>query len=264
MSTDLDDVFGPDKAEQPAPEPQAEPTPAPPPEPEAPAEPAPEPEEAQAEPAPGDRRTVPLAALEGERKARQDWKDRAARAETEAQELRKQLDEARKPAPVPQHAPAPLTAEDYANNPGAVLERVQQVVLNERLNTSEMMLRQSIGAEKVDAAIAEFKAEAAKDPALFGKLYSQPDPYGWMHKEVERRRAFAEIGENPAEYRARLEAEIRAKLEAEMGGQAPAAPAPQPSAAPRAPSLAGVRSAMPRSAPVVTGNTPLGNVLPNG
>ena len=247
------------------------------PAPEAPPAPAPEPQEqeqpdedegdaapeqdegedAAPAPKPGER-TVPLAALE---KVRQDWKEKAVRAETERDELRRQLEEAKRVAQQPPQQyqqPPPL---DPVQNPEAFVERVQQVVLNERLNASEMMLRREIGAEAVDAAIAEFKQAAQADPSLFPKLYQQSDPYAWMAKQVEVLRVQREIGDDPAAYRARLRAEIEAELAAR--GDAPLPPqAPVSPAARLPPSLANARSAAPRSNGAWSGPTPLSELFP--
>jgi hypothetical protein len=244
---------------------------------EAEAPPAPEPKdaappEAEAPPAPPegepepqqqtrDGRTVPLSALEGERKARQDWKDKAARAETERDELRKQLEEIKRqpPAPPPQQyqPPAPINP---AEDPQGFVSRIQEVMLNERLNQSELLARRDHGAEKIEAAIAEFKTAAQADPALFPKLYGQPDPYGWMLQQVDKMRAQREIGDDPSAYKSKLEAEIRERLMAEMGQQQPQQPRVSPAAG-MAPSLANVRSAAPRSAPAFSGPPSLGDVL---
>lgn len=267
MSNSLDDILqgapppAPPEQEPPPPPPEAEPAPAEAP----PAEPA---DDIPATPdGMVDRRVM--------ERARRDYKDRAARAEAERDAIRKEfedakrlLEEMRKPAPPPpepQPQYQPLTAEEVTRDPSLLLGRMQEAILNERLNTSEMLLRNSIGAEKVDAAVAEFKAAAQTDPTLMGRLYSQPDPYGWLVKEVERRRTLAEIGDDPAAYRERLRAEAvaeaRAKWEEEAGmvpfpGAAPVQPAPA-----RAPSLANARAAMPRSAPVSTGPTPMSDIL---
>lgn len=246
MSDDLNDFLTRKGDPEPAAE-QPEPQQAPEPAAEAPETDADEADIEEVEARPGDTRRVTLATLEAVRK---DWKEKAIRHETEAVELRRQLEEAKRAPPMP-----PPTPIDFAANPEALVERVQQVVLNERLNTSEMMLRDKIGAEKVDAAVAEFKAAAAADPALMTKLYTQPDPYGWLQKEVERRRAQAEIGDDPAAYKARLRAEWEAEQQTAVNQPA------SPALAGRAPSLAGVRSAMPRSAPVVTGPTPLSDIF---
>lgn len=219
---------------------------------------APEPEAKTEDepPASTDGRTVPLAALEKVRAERADHKERAARFEGELAEVRRQLEEAKRGPAIQPQAPQPINPVE---NPEGFVERIQQVVLNERLNTSELMLRKELGAETVDAAIAEFQAAAKADPSLFPKLYSQPDPYAWMHKQVERIRAQAEIGDDPAAYRAKLEADLRAKWEAEQGAAPVAKVSP---AAGLAPSLANARSAASRSAPTFTGPTPLEDLFP--
>ena len=53
-------------------------------------------------------------------------------------------------------------------------------VLNARLNASETMLRQRLGAHKVSALIRQFKVAAEDDPALFAALYKKRDPYRWL------------------------------------------------------------------------------------
>lgn len=236
--------------------PEAPPAEAAAPEAEAPAPEAPDPEaEAEAEAPTGIH-----AALAAEREKRRDWKEKAIRAEGEMAELRRQLEEARKPptAPAPQYQPpAPI---DPTVDPQGFVSRVQEVMLNERLNTSELMLRREIGAEKVEAAIAEFKEAAKGDPSLFPKLYAQPDPYGWMAKQVEVMRLQKEIGEDPGAYRARLIAEERAKWEAERGEAPLTAPTRSPAAG-LPPSLASARNAAPRGATPFTGPPPLEDVF---
>lgn len=240
------------------PAPEAPPEPAPEPEPqeqEAPEE-APEEapdEEAPPEPKPGER-TVPLAALE---KQRRDHKERAAKLEGERDALLRQLEEikrAQQQPAQPQYQP-PQQPIDPVQDPAGYHAQVQQIMLNERLNMSEMQLRREIGAEAVDAAINEFKEAAAKDPSLFPKLYQQPDPYGWLAKQVEVMRFQREVGEDPAAYKARL----RAEWEAEQAAAQPAAPAAP--AVRLNPSLANVRSAAPRSNGAWAGETPLADIL---
>jgi hypothetical protein len=253
--TELDTFLG--GAGEPAPEPQPEPAPEPTPEPEeqeeAPEEEAPEPEEAPPEPT-KDGRTVPLAVLEKQRK---DHKERAARLEGELAELRRQFDEAKRTAqqPPPQYQPPPQPL-DPVQDPAGFMERVQQVALNERLNTSELLLRKEIGPEAVDAAISEFKEAAKGDPSLFQKLYQQADPYGWMAKQVEVMKMQREIGSDPAAYKAKL----RAEWEAERAAAAEVPPPVSP-AARLAPSLANARSAAPRATGAWAGPTPMEDIL---
>jgi len=195
--------------------------------------------------------------VESTKREREDWKSKAVRAETERDELRRQLEEAKRPA-AQQQPPQPI---DPAQDPQGFTQRIQGVVLNERLNVSELLLRKELGAEKVDALIAEFKQAAQYDPSLFQKLYAQPDPYGWAAQQVEVMRLQREIGTDPAAYRARIEAEARAKWDAEHAANGNGAQQRQSPAAGMAPSLANARSVAGRSAPAFTGDLPLSEIL---
>ena len=225
-----------------------------------PAAAAPKPDDDDAEPpeAREGEPVVPRRALEDERHKRQNYVAQAAKFEAERDMLAKQLEELKR-APAPQAQPQAQPQYQPINpaeNPQAYHQQVQQTLLNERLNMSEMMLRKELGAEKVEAAVAEFKQHAQADPRLYTQLYQQPDPYGWMASEVDRLRLIREVTTDPAGY----EAKLRAKWEAEGG--TPQAPAPRVSpVAGLAPSLANVRSALPRSSPAYTGPQSLDDIL---
>ena len=75
--------------------------------------------------------------------------------------------------------------------------------------------------------MAEFRNLANADPTLFGKLYSQPHPYAWLTREVDRLRLVRDVGDDPAAYREKILAEERAKWEAEAKA-APAVHHPPP------------------------------------
>lgn len=208
--------------------------------------------------------TIPRSAFI---KAREDWKAKAVRAETEAAErarqladVQRQLDELRKAPPAPPQPvqqqpqrPEPPPLPDPETNPAgyvaALIERqqqaAQQMIVAERFNASEARLRDKIGDAEVDAMVAEFQHAAQQDPMLGAALHQQRDPFAWAHKQMQARRAQAEIGTDPAAYRARLEAELREKIAAEMAAAQPGQP--QRPAVPRLqPSLANGRSAAPR------------------
>jgi hypothetical protein len=208
------------------------------------------------EPSPGEP-VVPRRALEDERHKRQNYVAQAAKFEAERDMLAKQLEELKRAPPQQAQQPAQPQYQpiDPAQDPAGYHARIQGVLLNERLNMSEMMLRKELGAEKVDAAIAEFKQHAAADPRLYTQLYQQTDPYGWMAGEVERLGLIRRVTTDPAGY----EAELRAKWEAEANGTAPA-PRVSP-AAKLPPSLANVRSALPRSSSAYTGPQSLDDIL---
>ena len=95
------------------------------------------------------------------------------------------------------------------------MQQQAATLLNERLNNSEMMLREKIGDEKLGEYVEEFRQMAQADPTLFGKLYSQPHPYNWMTREVDRLRLVRDVGSDPAAYRDKILAEGRAQWEAE-------------------------------------------------
>lgn len=228
------------------------------PEAEAPAPDAPEPDgDHDDEP---EEETGIRKALAAERDKRRDWKEKAIRAEGEMAELRRQLEAARQPPQQPQEQRQPPPPVDPSVDPQGFVARVQEVMLNERLNTSEMMLRRELGTEKVDAAIAEFKEAMKENPGLQQQLYGQPHPYEWMHKQVEIRRLQRDIGTDPDAYRAKIEAELRAKWEAERGEQPLTVPARSPAAG-LPPSLATARNAVPRGTSAFNGPPPLEDVF---
>jgi hypothetical protein len=254
-------------------EPKAPPAEAPAPEkaaPEAKAEPAAKPDKAKPEPedeadppeALEGEPVIPRRAYEDERRKRQDWKARAVEAETKHKDLQRQFEDAqrRATAPPPQQQAPPQPPPDPATNPQGwaqhVVQQQQAALLNERLNNSEMMLSDKIGAEKLSEYVNEFRQMANADPTLFGKLYSQPHPYAWLTREVDRLRLVRDVGDDPQAFRAKIEAEARARWEQEAKAQ----PAPSPAAGMQ-PSLGTARSVAGRTAGAWTGEPSLDDVL---
>lgn len=217
-----------------------------PPEPEKPADepkgdtPPAEPAKGEGEPpAPESEKHVPLSALEAERKTRQDWKEKAVRAEERQKALEAQLEQIRQQQP--QQPQQPPSAE--------------ALVLNERFNMSEMMLRQQ--HEDVDEVIGRFMQEAEKNPALGAELRRQTHPYQWAYQYAKRLALMDEIGNDPNAYREKLKEQIKA----ELAQQQPAEPAP-PKQSPQIPqSLASARSVGSRTASAYSGPTPLDAIL---
>lgn len=193
-------------------------------------------------------KTVPLDALEAERKQRKDWKEKALRLEGELAAYQR----AQQQAQHPQGDPMPVDP----------LVEVQNQVLNERFNMSEMIARRDY--PDLDEKLAIFEKAAQENPALAMQLRTQPHPWDWMYKEAQKIQLLQEIGDNPSSYREKLEKELREKLMAELG-QAPAqAAAPAPAAAPAAQipqSLATARSAGARTAPAWSGPSSLDSIL---
>lgn len=188
---------------------------------------------------------VPLAALEAERKGRQDWKEKAIRLEEEAKQLRERM----------QAQPTQQPAEQRQMDP---MQQIREEMLNHRFNTSEMLARQRHA--DLDDVMVHFREAAQKNPALGLQLLNEADPYGFAYREGKKAKAFKDIGEDPDAYRARLEAEILAQLQQTQPEASAAALAA--AAKPALPtSLAGARSSASRMAPAFTGPAPLDTIL---
>lgn len=176
---------------------------------------------------------VPLAALEAERKTRQDWKEKAIRYEEELKQLRQQ-------AQPQQFQPQQLDP----------LQSIQQQVINERFNTSEMLVKRDHA--DADEVVGVFMEAAKANPALAAALHQQRHPWEFAYKEGKRLLMLKEVGDDPAAYRAKVEAEIRAQLQSQAQ---PQVQLPQ--------SLNGARSVAPRNAPSWTGPTPITELFSN-
>lgn len=183
---------------------------------------------------------VPLAALEAERKGRQDWKERAIRYEEELKALKAN-----------QQAAAQQAAPQQPMDPVA---RVEQQMVNERFNTSEMLMRDKHA--DLDETVDVFSAAAKQNPALLAQLQMARHPWEFAYREGKRLQAMAELGDDPSAY----EAKIRAKIMAELQSQPTQAAA---SAPPIPQSLASARSSAARSAPSFSGPQPLKNLFEN-
>jgi hypothetical protein len=238
---------------------------------------APEPEKPAEEPAPEPAEDEPEAggnlgkALAAERAKRQDWKEKAVRFEEQAKardselaEIRRQLEEMRKPQAPQQPAPQPEPEyiPDPMQDPRGFFQyqqaQMQRTELNTRLNLSEAYARQQHGAEKVDAAVQEFTAAVKQNPALYQQMVQAPLPYEFVMQQAEALRLQREIGTDPTAYRARIEAELRERIMAEMQGTA----APVSRAPNLPPSLASARSAAPRAMPPeAAGDMSLSDIL---
>ncbi|VVE10433.1 hypothetical protein [Pandoraea commovens] len=192
---------------------------------------------------------VPLKALEEERKGRQDWKEKAIRAEAALEALRTQQ---------PQTQAAQAQPQTVDMDLGTTL-------FNERLNVSEMLLRSK--HDDVDDMVEVFKGAVAKNPALGAELTRQANPYGWMYEQAKRIKAMEEIGSDPEAYRQKVRDELMAQMQADQQAQAasttaaaaPATPVTPPPVIPK--TLATARSAAPRTAPAWTGPTSLSDIL---
>lgn len=197
---------GKEPMEQEAPAPEVAPVEPPAPEPEAP--PAPEPTPEPPVEAPREDKSVPLSALLDER-------DRRKAAEAKAAEF-----EARHSAPAPVDMPDPI--DDPRGFADWQQGQVQQALVSQRFEMSDLMAKQQYGEETVKTA-AEWAMDKAKADPLFAQAYmQQPHPIDWIVREHKRSALVNDIGDNVDDWFAR---------EAEKRGYAPTAPNPAPAPA---------------------------------
>lgn len=191
------------EAPMPEPEPVIEPTPevvaeeaAPEPTPE----PTPEPQE--------EARHVPLATFLDKRDEARELKRRVA--ELEAQTAK----------PAPADMPDPI--DDPQGFAGWQQEQVQQALVAQRFEISDLMAKQAHGEETVKAA-ADWAMERAKSDPSFKMAYmQQPHPLDWIVREHKRVGLITEIGDNVDDWFAR---EAAKRGYAQSAPNAAAAPA---------------------------------------
>lgn len=186
-------------------------------------------------------KTVPLDALEAERKQRKDWKEKALRLEGEL-------------AAYQRGAQAQQPQQQYEPQDVDPVQQVEMRAFHRHLNMSETIARQN--HPDLDEKFAVFQKAAQADPTLVQRVFNDPHPWGAMYREAQKIQMLQEIGDNPTSYREKLKAEIMAELgqtQAAAPAAAPAAQIPQ--------SLATARSAASRSAPAWTGPSSLDSIL---
>lgn len=176
---DLEEVMnGPEQTEQAQPEPV---------EPEVVVEPevAPEPEKAEEAP------SIPVSVV---------------------QELRREIRELKAASQRQPEQPAPDVIEDPDGYRDYVARNVNQSVTNTKLEMSRFMAEREFGKETVEAAYEYFDAH----PEQTQEFLKAPSPFHAAVEAFNKHRVTAEIGDDPAAYRAKLEAEIRASVQAEL------------------------------------------------
>jgi hypothetical protein len=211
----------------------------------------------------------------GERKRRQEAEQKLSDREKEFAELQKRLEklesggqpQGQKPAAKPAEVPDPwLDPEGYARHIQAETEKRTFATL---VTVSQGVMRSK--HDDYDDVEKIFRDECKSNPYLAKQLRDSPFPAQFAYEQGKRLMALREIGDDPAAFRAKIEADIKAKIEAEKAAPPPSAqPSPAPAASapptpqppPPPPSLAGVTSSAPRKATAkFEGPTPLDAIL---
>jgi hypothetical protein len=241
MSESMDEIFGGEKpaeaTPEPTPQPEPEATPEPAPEAQA-SEPdaAPEPEsEPKPEPEPP---TVPLQALQEERRKRQEY---------ERQLAEYQAQKAQEPPP------------DFFADPDQWAQHqqkaMQEQMWSQTIAISESLAREMYGAEKFDTAIEAFEGEVAKNPSLAAQMRNAANPALFAYKAGQEALKMREIGglDNIDSY---IERKVSERLAEHQQKQSQVAQAPRPT------SLAGQSSEGGASPPKWEGPPKLADLLP--
>jgi hypothetical protein len=213
QQTTIDQILAPAPAAQPNPDPgqvaqpapsQEQGTPPPAADPAVAAPPVHQPEPA---------RTVPLSEHIEERKARQQAQQLAAYYEGQLRALGEAQRQQQQPQPQPID-PVANPEQAYAHVLHAIAERDRQAAIqaqHHQANISEMLAVKEHGAAAVEAA-----RQAAIEQGLGQHFLARRDPYSDLMQWHRSQQLAQEVGNDPAAYRAKIEAEVRAKVLAEM------------------------------------------------
>lgn len=176
-------------------------------------------------PAPQTERTVPLKAVEDERRKRQELERKLAEYEAK-------LAQQQQPEPAP----------DWTLEPEVAAQRLQadfeRRAFSLKVEMSERMVRQQhADYEEVRDAFAQ---AAQADPRLAQALVNHPFPAEFAYQQGKRIKMLMEIGDDPEAY-------IERRIAERLGqSQQPAAQAPKPQSAPVPKSLARTANTQPR------------------
>lgn len=213
------------------------------------------------------QRMVPQAALHAEKQKVKryteevaDFRKQLADSNAAWERRMAQLVEAVKPKQEAQAAPDfyedPVAASRHAVSPQ--FEQFNQVILaNAKLVAETKYGDEAVGT--AEQAFIDALQSQKLDPADYHKVVNSPNRYAAAVQWHKRQQAQAEIGDDPAAFRAKVEAELKAKYGITEDGQQaqqPAKPAPVlPS------NLAGARSVGARSGPAWSGPATLNDIF---
>jgi hypothetical protein len=211
---------------------------------------------------------VPHEALHAEKQKVKRYTDEVVDLRKSNEALQRQITEVLQRIPVPkqEQAEAVDPIDAFFKDPtGAAREAVNPQF--QQLQTTLQAITKDIAItrfteETVSAAEAAFN-EAAKtgsiDPAVHAKINNSPNPWAAAVQWHKQQAARAEIGDDPAAFRAKLEAEILAKHGLTADGQATEVLPPKTTVMPS--NLTGARNVGTRSAPAWSGPPSLTDIF---
>jgi hypothetical protein len=215
---------------------------------------------------PGQSKMVPHEALHAEKQKVKRYTDEVADFRKSNESLQRQVTELLQRIPVPKVDKPP--APDFFEDPGAAtrhevqqsvspqFDQINQTLLAIARDNAETRFTPEMVSEAEQAFIGALQSKTL-DPAEYQKVVSSPNRYAAAVQWHKRQLAQKEIGDDPAAFRAKVEAELREKITAEMqGGQQPA---PRSPAMPS--NLAGARNVGARSGPAWSGPSSLQDIF---
>lgn len=181
--------------------------------------------EAPAEEAPQERedKSVPLATF-------LDMRDKQKDAERRAADYERQLAEAR--ASQQQRPQIPDPFDDPTGFAAYQNQSVQEAVMGQKFETSDLIARQSHGDETVEAATAWAMEKAKANPVFAAEYMKERHPIDWIVRQHKRDSLMQQVGEDPDEFVRRRAVELGLTA----SPTPPTVVAPQPTVtAPKAP-----------------------------
>lgn len=180
-----------------------------------------------------DKGKVPVAAVQAEREKTRQAKDEAETLRRELAELRGQVSVLTQQRQQPEKPVEKAKPKNFWENPDEFLSErlapVQQTMQQQRFEMSRMLADEKYGADVVkaaDDALGELiKANDPSVAAFQAQIASSRHPYADLVAWHEKRKALADIGDDPKAYQERERERIRAEIMAEMGIESQPAPA---------------------------------------
>lgn len=215
----------------------------------------------------GQSKMVPHEALHAEKQKVKRYTEEVSEFRRTNEALQRQVAELLQRVPIPRAEPA--AEPDFFENPKTATQHVVQSHVSPQFE----QINQTLQAFAKDNAITRFTEEAVNeaeqafvsalqdktlDQADYQKVVSSPNRYAAAVQWHKRQLAQKEIGDDPAAYRARLEAEILAKHGLTADGGA-AQQQQKPSVMPS--NLAGARNVGSRSGPAWSGPPSLEDIF---
>ena len=180
--------------------------------------------ESEAQPQGRDSKTgrfVPVSELVEERKKYRSQAEEEMRLRIQAEERAKFYESQFQQMQRQPQQPVQQQRQEREDVPDPILDpqgyadfrerKMQIMLINERVNMSEVMARQKHGDELVNQAL-----DAAHRSGIAPQFQTERDPFGSLIQWFRRASVLQEVGEDPAAYRTKIENDVREKLLADL------------------------------------------------